>query len=204
MKIPKNFFDNLSANKYRAYLKLLPNMQKENTRIITTLILTFSAMTFFGIFAINPTLSTIVKLRKQLSDSELVYSKLKTKIQNLSTLQQQYNLLESELPIIQEAIPDDPNAPTLLGLVLGLAQEKKITISALNVSEVQLTRNNEEANFSYKFSLVAGGSYEELMDFTKELTNISRIVTIESIAVTKATDSNNLVLNLGGVAYFRY
>ncbi len=113
MKIPKNYFENLSTSKYREYLKLLPNFHEENTRIITTLILTFLAMSFFGIFAINPTLSTIVTLKKQLADSQLVHEKLGTKINNLSSLQQQYTQLSSELPVVFEAIPQTAQAPDL-------------------------------------------------------------------------------------------
>ena len=85
----------MSLRKYRAFLKLLPPIKNENTRIITTLILTFAAMTFFGAFAINPTLTTIVNLKKQLEDSQIVYNKLVEKNNNLSFLLNQYNSLSS-------------------------------------------------------------------------------------------------------------
>src|SRR6266699_3633243 len=122
MKLPKHYFDNLSAAKYREYLKLLPDMQKENVRAITMLIFTFAALSFFGVFAINPTLSTIITLKKQLADSSFVAEQLLTKINNLSALQTKYNLLQNDLPVLLEAIPDNAAAPTLMGQVVGLAQ----------------------------------------------------------------------------------
>ena len=82
MKLPRHYFTDLSAAKYREYLKLLPNIQNEKTKAITMLIFTFVAMSFLGIFAINPTLSTIVELNKQLEESKFVHEQLQTKINN--------------------------------------------------------------------------------------------------------------------------
>lgn len=145
MKIPKNYFSNLNAAKYREYLKLLPSMQQENTRIIVTLIFTFFALSFFGIFAINPTLTTIVELRKKLADSQLVYESLQTKISNLSSLQQQYSTLGPDLPYVLEAVPQDPRASLLMAQVLGLAREKGISILSLETSRIALAGVGGEA-----------------------------------------------------------
>src|SRR4051794_1976618 len=99
MKLPKNYFENLTAAKYREYLKLLPSIHDERTQLITMLIFTFVALSFFGLFAINPTLSTIVELKKELSDSQFVDQQLTNKINNLESLQQRYNLLGPDLPV---------------------------------------------------------------------------------------------------------
>ena len=80
MKLPKNYFENLTAAKYREYLKLLPNLQQEHAQSLLTLILTFAALCFFGIFAINPTLTTIADLEKQVADDRQVNQELTTKI----------------------------------------------------------------------------------------------------------------------------
>ncbi len=216
MKLPKNYFSNLSTSKYREYLKLLPTMQKENTRIIVTLIFTFFAISFFGIFAINPTLSTIVTLRRQLSDSQLVYESLKTKIANLSSLQQQYAQLSPDLPMVFEAIPKEVKAPTLMSQIIGLASLRRVTIISLETSEVQLSGTtplenqppdgsitaDKESN-SYAFSLKASGTYEDLMDFTKSLTKINRIIKIESVSMSKDSEKDTLAMDVEGRTYFQ-
>lgn len=204
MKLPKNYFENLTVKRYREYLKLLPDMQKENTRIITTLILTFTAMSFFGIFAINPTLSTIITLKKQLSDSILVNEKLATKLNNLSSLQQQYTTLSSDLPVVFDAIPKNPEAPSLMGQITSLSEEKKVQLTSLSVSEVQLTGGSTpQNNSSYAFSLQAEGSYDDLINFTKSLTQINRIININSLSVVKDAKPNILNLELTGRGYFK-
>lgn len=209
MKLPKSYFHNLTTSKYREYLKLLPDMKKENVRIVTTLIFTFFAMSFFGIFAINPTLTTIVTLKKQLADSEHVYEKLKVKINALSSLQQQYQVLQPDLPTVIEAVPTDPKAALLTGQIIGLSKQSRVNIHSLTLSEVQIIGAKESSapekvnDFSYTFSLVAEGSYEQLMVFAKSLSQINRIVNIESLTVAKDPKSNALTMALTGRAYFK-
>lgn len=236
MKLPKTYFSNLTASKYKEYLKLLPDIQKENTRAVVTLIFTFFAMSFFGIFAINPTLSTIVTLKKQLSDSELVHNNLKTKISNLSSLQQQYTQLNSDLPLVFEAVPKNAQATILLGQIMGLAKEKRVDITSLEAANIELLEAAQlptspeassvvpgvavdipggpaplgesmtigtDAKSSFNFSIKAQGTYGDLMSYAKSLTQLSRIISVESISINKDAKENTLVLDLDGRAYYQ-
>lgn len=204
MKLPKNYFENLTAARYRQYLKLLPNIQHENTRIITTLILTFTAMSFFGVFAINPTLSTIVTLKKQLEDTILVNKKLDDKINALSSLQREYSLMGADLPIIFNALPQTPKAPSLLGQVIALSQKTNTKIDSLSVAEIPLTgEKNPEEKSSFIFSMQAEGLYNDLLIFTKSLTQIDRIISIESLSISKGTSADSLILNIRGMGYYK-
>src|SRR5580700_7871794 len=126
MKLPKSYFENLTAAKYREYLKLLPNLRQEQAQSLLMLILTFAALSFFGIFAINPTLSTIFDLQKQLSDDTLVNQQLQTKIDNLSALEQQYNELGTNLTNIYSAVPQNPEASLLSAQIAALVQKHNL------------------------------------------------------------------------------
>jgi Tfp pilus assembly protein PilO len=205
MKLPKSYFNNLSSAKYHEYLKLLPNMQQENTRIITMLIFTFAAMTFFGIFAINPTLTTIVDLKKQLADSQYVQEQLRTKINNLSTLQQRYNEITPDVPVIFSAIPDTPSAPLFVGQVETLAKQAHLSVTSLRVSEVQLItqKNTASRNASFSFQLEATGTYEDMLTFAKLLSQMNRIVTVESMGIAKDTKQEKLLVTVRGREYFK-
>lgn len=205
MKLPKSYFENLSASKYREYLKLLPSIEKENTRLFVTLALTFAALSFFGIFAINPTLTTIFELQKELEDNQMVEQQLTTKINNLSQLQQQYNTMESDLPYIFDAIPKTANAPLLSAQIEGLAREHNVTISTYRVAEVQLASNKLELKkqLSFIFTLQAEGSYQDMINFATSLARINRIVTVESMSIGRDQRSNELALTLRGRQYFK-
>jgi Tfp pilus assembly protein PilO len=206
MKLPANYFENLSNSKYRQYLKLLPDIRKENTRLATTLILTFVALSFFGIFAINPTLTTIIELQKQLEDSEFTHQQLTTKITNLSTLQQKYTNLNADLQVLENAIPKEAAATKLTGQIHTLAADSKLTIRNLRVAEVTLTSgktSNTPKGLSYVFNVEASGTYEQMLFFADTLTKFSRIVTVEAISVGRDTRTQDLVLNIRGRQYFK-
>lgn len=204
MKLPKSYFENLSAAKYREYLKLLPSMEKENTTIFVTIALTLAALSFFGIFAINPTLTTIVELRKELADNQAVEQQLTTKINNLSSLQQQYNELEKDLPVIYEAIPKTANAPLLSAQLEALAQQNNVAISTFRVAEVQLASSQPATKpLSYIFTLQAEGDYQNMIDFSASLSRLSRVVTVESMSIGRDSKTNDLTLTLRGRQYFK-
>lgn len=204
MNVPKNYFENLSAARYREYLKLLPKIQEEPTHSFVTLALTFGALIFFGIFAINPTLSTIADLQKQLSDDQQVEEQLKTKIDNLSSLQTQYNQLSSSLTNIYDAVPDNPDAALLSAQIAAVAQKHTLTITNYRVAEVELASNKK--NFrtqSFIFNLQAQGNYSDMLAFSTELGKINRLITIESIEIGKDSQTGNLLLTVRGRQYFK-
>lgn len=204
MKLPNNYFENLSASKYRDYLKLLPNIEKENTSLFVMLALTFGALSFFGIFAINPTLSTIFELQKELEENQSVATQLETKTNNLHLLQQQYTTMEPDFRYVFDAIPTSANAPLLSAQVQALAKSNRVTITAYRIAEVQLASEKKSPKaLSYTFTLQAEGTYQDLINFSKSLAQFSRIVTIESMSIGRDSETNELALTIRGRQYFK-
>ena len=206
MKLPKNYFENLSATKYREYLKLIPNMQEETTHSFIILALTFAALSFFGIFAINPTLSTIFDLQKQLSDDTLVNQQLQTKIDNLSALEQQYNEFGTNLTNIYSAVPQNPEASLLSAQLAALAQKHTLTITDYRIAEVALASAHANSNSkvqSFIFTVATEGNYNDMLAFSEELAQLNRLITVESMEIGRDPQSENLVLTLRGRQYFK-
>lgn len=207
MKLPKNYFENLTLSKYREYLKLLPPAKRENTKAITMLIFTFLALSFLGLFAINPTLTTIIELQKQYEESQFVYEKLTQKINSLTTLQEQYDTLSDDLSFVYDAIPQQASVPTLVGQISALAQQANIQLTAIRISPVILSDAKEQQTLkthsSFTFTLEAEGDYEQMIAFTESLTNFNRLVTIETISLVKSQTTNNLILTVEGREYFK-
>jgi Tfp pilus assembly protein PilO len=204
MKLPKSYFENLSATKYREYLKVLPNMEQENTHIFIMIVLTLVALSFFGIFAINPTLTTIANLEKQVADNKQVDQELTTKLNNLSTLQQQYNVMGTDLTNLYNAVPQDADVPLLSAQVEALAKKHSLMLTTYRVAEVQLaTSKKVTTTRSFIFTLQAEGNYNDMLSFSSELANISRLVTVESMEIGRDSKTNDLVLTLRGRQYFK-
>src|SRR2546430_3831752 len=125
-----------------------------------TLILSFAALCFLGIFAINPTLSTIADLKKQLADDNQVNQELQTKINNLSYLEQQYNQLGSNLTNILSAVPQNADAALLSAQIAALGKKHNLTFTSYRIDEVQLASLPKiPTTQTFIFTLQAQGNY---------------------------------------------
>lgn len=203
MEKTSNFFKNIHTVKY---LELMPNFKEKKTQAFTTIALTLISLSIFGFFAINPTLSTIGKLKRELSDSEFVNKKLEQKIINLGILQNKYNLLQNDIPFPIRAIPQNPSVPTLIGQIQSLAIENNVTIKRIQAFQVELGSKSKkpDKNASFNFSLQAQGGYDNLSSFISSLVNFERIVTLDAISLnTDKTKSGAIELNLRGKGYFK-
>lgn len=195
-------FKNTNFKKY--YEGLLPYVQKEKNQNYIAIILTFSASIIFLLFAVNPTLSTITKLRKEVEDSKFVKESFDKKIQNLSSLSEEYNNLETDIPIILDAVPEKPEAPTLIAQIQAIAENNSIQLTTLSVSPVELSQSIASSSPEFKFEVSGSSNYENIDFFLKQLTNMQRVVKIDSININKTSSTDEtLNLTLKGTAFFK-
>lgn len=195
------------------YLQFIPKFKEEKTQKITTLILTIFAFSFFGFFAISPTLSTIAQLKKELSDNQFVNERLDEKIRNLSILQQKYLSLDKDLSNILSALPNYPQITLLVAQIQAIAKSNNIIITRLQTYDIEISGNknsssndqNNDNNYSnFNFSLGVEGSYDKLINFLEDLSNFDRIIIIEGLAMSKNTTENNIMqLDIKGKAFFK-
>lgn len=200
-----NIFRNIKNNKY---FELLPDFKKEKTQRFTSIVLSLVALSFFGLFAINPTLSTIAKLKKQLADSKYVDQKLEEKINNLSVLQKKYNLIQSDLPIVLASIPKNPEVPTLLAQLQSIAKNSNIILTNLQSFQVEAEppSTDQSKYSSFSFSISGQGSYEDITKFLSSLTKMQRVLSIDTLSINKKsseTEQGLLQFNILGKAYFK-
>lgn len=135
METKKDIFAKLKKSKY---YNLIPDLKEKKVQAFYSIVLTLIAVSICIYFAINPTVTTIIQLNKQLEDSKAIEQKLIQKISNLQTLQQQYNLIQQDIPLLNNAMPETPKVPPLQGQILAIAQSTTTTISQLQTSQVDL------------------------------------------------------------------
>ena len=199
----KDFFKHLPKSRY---FEIVPKFQQERVQNYTTLVLTIIALIFFGLFAINPTISTITNLQRQLDDSRLVYQKLSEKRANLLTLQQAYTSLENDLPYLFAAIPEKPTLTLLIGQLQALAKDKNLTLSRIQTYQIELTKENDASlkYSSFAFAVDLEGTYEQLSQFISDIARTERILIIDTLSISAHTEKKGLlVLNIRGKAYFK-
>lgn len=187
------------------YKNIFPILKKEKTQNFTTIVLTFVTLSFFGLFAINPTITTIARLQKQLSDSKFVDQKLQEKISALNTLQNQYMLIKEDIPIMLNSIPTRPETILFTALLQGVSQKNNITISRLQLFQVELSKKQNEKDIysSFPFVIEAEGTQDNLTTFLDSLINFQRIISIENISYGKTKNNDIFHLSLRGETYFK-
>lgn len=198
----KKIFKNIKYDRY--YKEILPYLKKEKNQQYFAVILTLGASIFFALFAINPTLSTIAHLRREVLDSKSVEKKLSDKINNLSSLSQEYQDIQKDIPYILDAIPNRPESLILTAQIQSIAQSSAITISNMEISPMSLDVLESTSSSSLIFNLSAEGSYENIEKFVLSLIDMQRIVSVDTISVSKADIANDKVdLNIKGSSYFK-
>lgn len=186
----------------------LPYLNQERTQKFMSIALTLLALSFFGFFAINPTISTILKLRKELSDNQFVYNQLNVKIKNLSELRIRYADLQNDLSTITDAIATQPDVHLLFAQIQSAAQQSSIKILKLQNFEVEVLKNStgpKKPYYSYSFSMAGSGSLESVSNFVSTITNMQRVINIDILAINNTTYQNvpSVGFNMQGTAYFK-
>lgn len=190
------------------YFPTLPYLTPEGSQKFFGIVLTLCALSFFGFFAIRPTVSTILKLQKEISDNQNVLAQMQTKIKNLTELRKQYFSLQNELVIVTNAITVQPDAQILFAQIQSIAQISNITITKLQNSEVEALRADRSLSknyYSYSFSVAGTGSFENISNFVSTLTNMERVVNIDVFSINNITNNSgeSLEFDIQGTAFFK-
>jgi Tfp pilus assembly protein PilO len=190
------------------YSPILPNLASEKSQKFFGTVLTLCALSFFGLFAIKPTVSTIFKLDREIKDNQVVYDQLEIKIKNLTELRTLYSNLQTDLPIIMSAITAQPDVSLLFAQIQSIAQITNITINKLQNFEVEILRNKnsiEKDYYSYTFFVAGTGSYENISNFIQTLSSMERVINIDTFTIGNKTYQNNesQAFDIKGTAFFK-
>jgi len=203
----KNLIKQSEKDEFSKYLAYIPSYKQEKTQKFTTIFLTILASILLGVFAINPTLSTIGNLQKQIDDDKFVENKLEEKINNLSILQEKYTSIENDLPIVYSAVPKNTEMSLAIGQFQSIAKNSNIKIDAIQTfGPVDLISAPPYGPYSsFDFEISGKGSYEDIKTFITNLDNFQRIINISNISLSKSVDITNsdLALSIKGTAYFK-
>lgn len=191
----------------RYYTVIEPLFTKPEFKAYTMIVLSLFTLSFFGYFAIRPTLSTITNLTKQIKDETLVDQKLQEKINALSEAQVEYEMIKPDLGVVSNALPGEANFPPFIKSLERLATESGTTMTQLSFRNINLSP--PEATTSAKevpvgFTLTVSGEYPNLSDFIKRLATLERLTAIEKVGLSTKKEKDMMVLQmtLTGQAFY--
>jgi Tfp pilus assembly protein PilO len=199
-------------HRYRRYFVDLGQLYKKRkkVRVYTGIILSLLTVSFFLFFAIKPTLTTIAGLIKAIKDQRVVVDRLQTKINALSLAQSEYNLIQNDIFLVDEALPTDSQVSTLTKQLEVLARREGVTVETIKFGQVYLKGEGPKTEekpkndtSSVNFSFAASGEYQNLKSFLRSLSSLRRIILVDSFAFkTGKTEGERLTLSLNAQAFF--
>lgn len=196
-----------SARYSKYFTFIQPFIRSRFIRTYTPFVLTLWIIIIFILFALKPTLETIVVLQKKQSDAQQILKNLDQKIADLNLAKQNYdNLGENIKSKIQQTIPDNITVKTIAASLEDSARRNDASISALQLQSFILEpkRENSQDNLAeIEFTFNIEGAYQNLLLTLQQLKSTSRLIKITSVSFHSTEgESRNLVMSISGKAYF--
>jgi len=208
--------------RYQGYfLNVLSVYQRrQDVKIFLELLLSLTTVIFFLVFALKPTVITVINLYKDVKAKEALVALMDQKIDDLQKAYSLLNAQADKIPLIFSSVPQNPSPETLIRQIEGLAGQTSVNLSNVSVEEEALvsqdsapsanTQNapagEEKLSSSGKFiffSTKVSGDYSQISQFLKNLENLRRPISFQSIKIsTVQTEgiTNNLSTLVSGKA----
>lgn len=167
------------------------------------IILTLFTVAFFGVFAIQPTLSTISSLHRQYEDNQTVYDQLKTKSEALLALRQEHTAkIQPSEELLYQAIPKSPQVPIFVRKLETLANDNNISISNLSTGTVEVFPAAKKPLPFYIFVFTIGGKggKENIKNFINAVATFDRVMIVDQ--VTLKQNETDLEVIISGKIFF--
>lgn len=191
--------------------------QRLDIRMYTELILSSAAIIIFSLFAIKPTLTTVITLYKEMKAKEETIARMDAKIKSLSTAEELFKAHQEDIALLNQAIPDAPHPEIFIRQTEGLAQKHTVTLSNMDLSEAIFKSAGQEQEENVlsteniaptdanqeqqqETSIRVTSDYPLLIEFLKDLENMKSpyLFSLPNLTLHETMDSQLLYLEIKG------
>lgn len=191
-------------SRYFTYIK--PVTRLPIVRTYGSTIFTLIIITIFILFAIKPTVATILVLQKKLTETSEVLDKVNKKANDLSLGKQNYdNLVPDIKGKISQAIPDTIELKSVTQTLERSARLHEASISALQIQPLIINTKLQdkvgtlsEVDFTFNIE----GNYQNLISLLQDFKSSSRLISIDSLSLSKVSEGSGLIMSITGKAYY--
>jgi hypothetical protein len=191
----KEFFLNISA----LYKK------RPDLRAFLEIILSLSTVIIFLLFALKPTVITIVSLLQQIKEKQNTLSVLTQKVADLQVAGNLLQKNQNFIPIINIAVPSRPSPNTLSEQALGLAAKNSASILGVSINQITLMGVDTSKGVpgikplpanakEMSFSISIRGAFSNLATFIKDFENLRVVKKIDTLGITSSVTDKGLVI----------
>jgi len=179
--------------------------ERPDLRAFLEIGLSLTAIIIFSVFAIRPTILTILELNKEIKNKEDISLKLNEKITNLQKagliLQEQ----AENLVFLTQAVPVLAEPESFIKQIEVTATSNSVTILGLSASEVVLLGDSEskkqkdvdtlpENAGEVPITISVTGTYPNLLTFLKILENLRRPIKVDTFSINSNTTDTGKIL----------
>lgn len=197
---------NPTAQYTRYYTYIKPIIQNKMVRSYAPHIFSLVTVGLLILFAIRPTISTILNLQQEIANSQQVLDTLNQKAKNLSLGQKNYRDLEPQMKSkIIQAVPFNADVTNLVKH-LEAATPPQASTSAIQIQPVTLydtqtvlTDHPTLAEVDFTYNVL--GDYPQIVTTLNNLSRLPRLVTITNMTISRQ-DEGPATLSVTGKGYY--
>lgn len=190
-------------SRYFTYIK--PALKLPIIRTYGTTIFTIIIITVFTVFAIKPTVETILVLQKKEENFNQALEQINKKTESLTQAKENYENLDQNLKDkILSQIPDYPKFQTVIETLENTARRFEASVSALQIEPLVVETKEQglgtltEIGFTFNVE----GVYQNLVSILQDLRRSSRLISIDRISFNKVSETGSLIMSISGKAYY--
>lgn len=208
---------NQEANFYkrfhRYYTYIEPLVADPVIRSYFSVVASLILVSLFVVFALSPTVSTILGLVKKIDDQKNTIAAMDRKIDDLVTAQIAYSSFEPQLNALLVALPEKSTPETAVDSLYNAASSSAVTITALEFGDIPissisgaqskllekaLTVSGRNETGAISLTIAAEGGSGQIEEFLARLEQMPRIIKITNLSF----GSKNGAVTASGKAYF--
>lgn len=180
-------------SRYYTYIK--PILKNKIVKTYGSFVFSIITITILGVFALKPTLATIVSLQKSTSEQQQILNQVNEKVKMLSEGTKNYENLPGQTRTkLFNLIPDAPTLPKLIDITSSLASRYEASVSGIQFQSVELGTVTKELKKGaqlkeIELTLNLQGSYSQMTNFLKTLVLSDRLIVIKNVSFNKSADT---------------
>jgi hypothetical protein len=167
------------------------------TRVSMELFLSVGLVMFLIIFAIQPTISTMIGLISEIDEKKEFSERLERKLSALQSASQIYTANQQYIPALNETIPQQPNLIRSLKIIEKIGSDSEVIIRAISVSRIPdeaFASSQQPKQTAVDVSVSLSGDYLSIRNFITNALQSRRILMINSVSFSIQDNRGDLKL----------
>lgn len=196
-----------SYSRYRGFFLNIAALYKKSAelRAFLEIILSLSTVIIFSLFALKPTVVTIIDLLQQIKAKEATLSGLTQKVEDLQKASGLIQQNQAFIPNINLAVFTLPKPNIYAEQVLGLSAKDSVDILGFSIDQITLVGTPTAKGVSelkplpgdakeMSFSLSIRGAYSNLAAFIKDFESLRISTKIDSLGINSSITDSSLAI----------